>query len=374
MILEGLVRESNNKPLSIYEVKGDNSYLKGDLYTDISISKNWLQNGEMIGAQYDGIIHNNSDHDINNWDIEITVPEKSYIDSSWNGVYKKDGTVVKVISAGYNDTIKKRSIDTFGYVMITPEKFEVEKITIRGYKVFHREDFALFWILLAAIFVLVITIFIFVFIEFREYRFKAKQNEYKQIILQSLNTFANLIDAKDSYTKGHSVRVSMYACEIARRMGLTEDEQENISYIALLHDIGKIGITNDLLYKPGPLTQEERFAIQMHPAIGAEILKDFTALPGFREGARFHHERYDGSGYPDGLHGKDIPLCARIICIADSYDAMACDRCYRNKLDEEQILSEFSKCSGTQFDPDLVGYMVEMIEDGFVNEVKEKEG
>ena len=195
-------------------------------------------------------------------------------------------------------------------------------------------------------------------------RMHQRQKEYQQIVDQSLQTFAKTIDAKDRYTNGHSIRVAWYSREIARRMGFSPEEQERIYYVALLHDIGKIGIPDQILNKEGRLTEEESKIVRTHPALGGDILKNFTALEGISEGARYHHERYDGKGYCTGKAGKDIPQVARIIGVADSYDAMASDRCYRKAMSQEVIARELRKGSGTQFDPEVVPVMLEMMEDG----------
>ncbi len=195
---------------------------------------------------------------------------------------------------------------------------------------------------------------------------EAQKRGYQSIVNQSLETFAHAIDAKDRDTNGHSIRVAVYSREIARRMGLTEEEQEQIYYMGMLHDIGKIGIPDSILKKPGKLTEEEMEVIRSHPAIGGEILKDFTAVGGISAGARYHHERFDGTGYNEGLKGREIPLFARIICVADCYDTMSSRRVYKEHRDEEYILNEFKECSGKQFDPDIVPYMIDMIKDGTV--------
>ena len=197
-------------------------------------------------------------------------------------------------------------------------------------------------------------------------RLRQQRQAYRGIVEQSLRTFANAIDAKDPYTNGHSVRVARYSREITRRMGYSENDQESVYYVALLHDIGKIGIPDSILNKTGALTPEERAVIQTHPAKGGDILRDFTALKGIADGARYHHERYDGKGYCAGLAGEEIPLMARIICVADSYDAMSSDRCYRKALPPEVIIGELEKGSGTQFDPKIVPIMIAMIREGVV--------
>lgn len=193
---------------------------------------------------------------------------------------------------------------------------------------------------------------------------KRRQKEYKEIIDQSLKTFAGTIDAKDKYTNGHSLRVAKYSQELARRMNMSKEEQERIYYIAMLHDIGKIGVPDSILNKPGKLTDEEREIIQRHPVIGAEILKNYTAIKDVSDGARYHHERIDGKGYCEGLSGDDIPLIARIIGVADTYDAMSSKRCYRDSLPKEVIEQELKRVAGTQLDPEIVPHMLDMINDG----------
>jgi len=192
---------------------------------------------------------------------------------------------------------------------------------------------------------------------------RREQERYRTITHQSLETIANTIDAKDSYTKGHSVRVATYARELARRLDLSQREQEDIYFIALLHDIGKIGTPDAILNKPGKLTEEEFAIIRNHTVDGAGILSKFTIIPNIWKGARWHHERVDGKGYPDGKAGDDIPYLARIICVADAFDAMSTNRPYRNALDMEKIVKELLDCKGSQFQPEIVDCIVEYIRD-----------
>lgn len=223
-----------------------------------------------------------------------------------------------------------------------------------------------FWAVAAVFGLILVSLIIWLGIRLKTLRLKRRQAEYRNIINQSLNTFANTIDAKDKYTNGHSQRVAVYSRELAKKLKMSKEEQERIYYIALMHDIGKIGISDEILNKPGKLTKQERKIIMSHPAIGGEILKDFTSLPGISEGARYHHERYDGKGYNEGLKGEEIPFFARIICVADSYDAMSSTRCYRKDLNEDTILKELKDNAGTQFDPDIVAVMLELIAEGAV--------
>ncbi len=176
-------------------------------------------------------------------------------------------------------------------------------------------------------------------------------------------TLSNAIDAKDTYTNGHSRRVAEYSREIARRYGFSESEQEQVYMIGLLHDVGKIGIPDTILNKPGKLTNEEFAIIKTHPSIGAEILKNITEFPEISHGAHWHHERYDGRGYPDGLKGDEIPIIAQIISVADAYDAMTSRRSYRSVMLQEKVRSEIFNGIGTQFAPKFATIMLEMIDD-----------
>lgn len=198
---------------------------------------------------------------------------------------------------------------------------------------------------------------------------RKKQLEYRKITMEAVTTIANTIDAKDSYTRGHSVRVAIYSAEIARRMKQSKEFVENIYFMGLLHDIGKIGIPLEILNKKSRLTDEEYAIIKTHSQIGYEILKGFTAIPNVAIGARDHHERYDGKGYPNGLKGDEICLEARIICAADSYDAMASKRAYRDGLPKNLILAEFHKCRGSQFDPMIADIVIKMIEEDYFSTV-----
>lgn len=198
-----------------------------------------------------------------------------------------------------------------------------------------------------------------------ETRLEKKTKLVEKVTLNSIMAIANTIDAKDTYTSGHSIRVAKCSEEIARRLGWGEAEIQNIHYIALLHDIGKIGIPDSILNKPARLGNEEFAIIKKHPVIGGEILKDIHMIEHVAEGALYHHERYDGKGYPHGLKGEEIPLHARIVGIADAYDAMTSNRVYRAKLSDEQVISEFERCRGTQFDPELTDLFLDMLREGF---------
>lgn len=185
----------------------------------------------------------------------------------------------------------------------------------------------------------------------------------EELLHQVVAALSETVDAKDRYTSGHSKRVAKYSRIIAARMGKSEQEQEEIFYAGLLHDVGKIRIPDDIINKTGKLSDDEFNQIKLHPVAGYHILKDISANRKFSEGARFHHERYDGKGYPSGLGGNNIPEIARIIGVADSYDAMASNRSYRKALPQEVVRSEIEKNKGTQFDPVIADIMLQLIDE-----------
>ncbi len=184
---------------------------------------------------------------------------------------------------------------------------------------------------------------------------------------ETILAIAKTVDAKDENTSQHSQRVSEYSVLIARELGFSEKECENIKQVALLHDIGKIGIPDRVLNKPAKLTDEEYALMKSHVTRGAEILKDFTLIDHVIEGALYHHEKYDGTGYPQGLSGEDIPLYGRIIGVADAFDAMTANRVYRKKLSFDYVVNELKRCSGTQFDPEIVEIMLKLINENKID-------
>lgn len=192
-----------------------------------------------------------------------------------------------------------------------------------------------------------------------------KTRENEALTFQAIRAIAKTVDAKDKYTRQHSTRVAKYSREIAIRSGLFSEEEADVIFrTALLHDIGKIGIPDAILNKPDRLTDEEFTQMKTHTTIGAEILKDVTLIKDVDKAARYHHERFDGRGYPQGLCGEEIPIVARIVGVADAYDAMTSDRAYRKKLPQEVVLSELEKNRGAQFDPVFCDIMIGIMKDG----------
>lgn len=211
---------------------------------------------------------------------------------------------------------------------------------------------------------LILTLIVLQIIRHRDNLAMKRQNELKNILNQAIAAITNTIDAKDAYTSGHSTRVAKYSVRLGKHLKLGKSELEDLYYTALLHDVGKIGVPDSVLNKPGRLTAEEFEIMKQHTTIGGEILSSITAIKDISLGAKQHHEKWDGNGYTEGLSGENICLNARIICVADSFDAMATNRAYRKHLDKETVINEFTRCTGTQFDPAIAKIMLEMISSG----------
>ncbi|MCH4191669.1 MAG: HD domain-containing protein [Butyrivibrio sp.] len=202
---------------------------------------------------------------------------------------------------------------------------------------------------------------------------KDKRIELEKMYEQMVLTLVSAIDAKDKYTNGHSARVSAYSVALARKLGWPEEEVGILRYEALLHDVGKIGIPDTILNKQGRLNDMEYRVIQSHTVSGANILENATTLPGAKDVALHHHERYDGKGYPEHLAGENISAHARVVSVMDAYDAMNSDRIYRNALPREKIIQEMQQGRGLQFDPVYLDVFMGLLEDGSLEKIAEKQ-
>lgn len=344
--------------------------LSDELYGSVRKTGEWRKNAA-TSTQYEFTIKNLGMNGISNWKLFLAVPEDTTVESQWNVEVSVDNLAEFVLFTPehFNTRIEAGDTLEFGCVINSRKPLNPANLHIIGYKVLSRNS------LIKNTILFLMMVWLVCFVGYLVTKFNLKNYQERQkndvkIILQSMNTFISFIDAKDPYTRGHSRRVAMYGAEIAKRMGLSENEVQNIYYAGLLHDAGKISVPDAVLNKPGKLTDEERKTIQNHTVAGGKMLKQLSSIKGIRETALYHHERFDGTGYPEGLKGEKIPLYARIVGVADSYDAMSSNRVYRRHLNKDEIIEEIQKGSGTQFDPDIVKYMVDMINDGYVNVVK----
>ena len=367
LVLMYKVEDYNRIPiqLEIHNV-GSTDTQNTQMSISMEMSQSWWDR-RVIGAEFDGIITNDTDDNIHNWTMIIHLPMKGELDSSWNGEYEFINETDILFQSDENlETIPEHGEKTFGFVIKTVNAIEITDFSFEGYIQKDIHEYPLYWFLWIAIIAWVAALVVYVVMLLQIQSLDDRRKRDEEIISQTMMIFAGLIDAKDSYTKGHSIRVSQYAKAIAKRMGMSEEEIRNLGYIALMHDCGKMGITDAVLKKSDVLSESERKVIESHTTLGGKVLENFSAIDGIRDGARYHHERYDGKGYPEGLIGEKIPICARIIGVADAFDAMNSDRCYRKHLPKDIILKELESNKGFQFDPIIAQHMIDMIMDGTI--------
>ena len=258
-------------------------------------------------------------------------------------------------------------LDSRGISILEKTNYVIKK----AYNIYDNWWFILYTVIEVIIFIVWITWFMTSTIQNRHIRRQEKEleNIKNQVRMgnETIFAIANAVEARDMRTGRHSYRVAEYAVMIARELGFSDEQLENIRKIGLLHDIGKIGVPDNILNKTSALTDAEYRIMRSHVLIGSEILKDFSIIENVAVGARYHHERYDGSGYVEGLKGEEIPLTARIIGLADAFDAMTADRIYRKALSMDTVISEIKRGSGTQFDPGLVDILLELLNNGTLN-------
>ncbi|MBO4882284.1 MAG: HD-GYP domain-containing protein [Lachnospiraceae bacterium] len=359
---------------------------------------------------YDFSILNNTSDEIKDFKFRLNFDKEVFLQSAWNGALElhqvsKGGEYVAtvpdlrdfdpndysldIINIDGEILVRMKPGDYLIYypstnenameVPIEPEQGTVPGIImylaigeeLRGSEIeltytFHRllTSDVFFWVAVVGFAVWLIGLLIYLITSAQIKKYKIRHERDNEIIRESIETFTGFIDAKDPYTNGHSNRVADYTKAIAKEMGYSGEELDRVYYVALLHDCGKIGVPDNILGKPDRLTDEEFSIIKSHTIRGGEILSSFKSLKDVDEGARYHHERYDGKGYPEGLAGEDIPEIARMICVADSFDAMNSNRVYRKKLTSEMIREEIEKNKGKQFDPKIADIFLRLLKEG----------
>lgn len=288
------------------------------------------------------------------------------------------GRVLEKVYSGVEDYFEM-DIDGETYTIFSDSVMEdwYVVMVVSNEKLFHDVNVVLARDILICTAISALVVFFYVF---TIRRIKASVKFEREIIKEievmnkkMIRALVHTIDAKDRYTNGHSLRVADYALEIAQRMKKNVEEQEKIYYAGLLHDVGKIRIPEDIINKSDKLTDDEFEQMKIHSITGYHILRDIYEDKTVAEGAKFHHERYDGTGYPNGLKGENIPEIARIIGVADTYDAMASNRSYRKALPQKIVREEIEKGKGTQFDPEIADIMLQMIDDDKEYGMKESE-
>lgn len=359
---------------------------------------------------YDFTVSNNTRDEVEDFSFRLDFNQEVYLSSAWNGAleihqhtdggeivdtvpdlreFDPDAHTLKTITVDgeklipmmpgdylvYHPSTSMNAMEmpiepyeatTPGVILYVAIGQSIDDSTLDLSYTFHRLliNEPLFWISMVCFGVWLVALLIYAITSSQIKKYNERHQRDNEIINESIETFTGFIDAKDPYTNGHSKRVALYTKRIAKEFGYEGEDLDRIYYIALLHDCGKIGVPDHILGKPGRLTDEEFEIIKSHTVRGAEILSSFKSLKDVGEGACYHHERYDGRGYPEGRAGEDIPFIARMICVADSFDAMNTNRVYRDKLSREHIISEIENNKGKQFDPKVADVMLALIRDG----------
>jgi len=223
-----------------------------------------------------------------------------------------------------------------------------------------------FYVILAGAFAGLIALIVKLFMLRQARAYQKKERQNRELVKEVTEAFARTIDMKDKYTNGHSLRVAKYTAMLAEELGCDEETIEKYYNIALLHDIGKIGIPEEVLNKPGKLTDEEFAIIKSHTSLGYNVLKDISIMPELATGAGLHHERPDGRGYPNGYTAEDIPRVAQIIAVADTFDAMYSDRPYRRRMNFDRVMEIMQEVSGTQLTADVVDALQRLADKGML--------
>ena len=261
---------------------------------------------------------------------------------------------------------------TYHFAIINPLTGEEQKsIELKIVKEAAFYETVWFFVFMFAVAAIIVAVVVKLYIDRKTRIYEKKQKENKELINEIVAVLAKCIDMKDKYTNGHSFRVAKYTELFASKMGYSKDELEEIYNIALLHDVGKISIPDNILGKQGKLTDEEYAVIKSHAPNGYEILKDIKIMPSLSLGAGCHHERIDGKGYPRGLKGDEIPPIARIIAVADTFDAMYSSRPYRKKMKLEDVIAEINRVKGTQLSEEVVEVVNKLYEDGEFEKLNE---
>ncbi len=321
---------------------------------------------------------------------EITIPAsaKRVVIHPYAFTYSLSNPHVRYQLEGFDDAptvLTKRDLDSVSYTNLDGGTYRFrlslidittgaaeQTLTVTIVKTRALHEYPLFWILLAALVLLLTAGTVSLFFRKKTKALERKNEENRRMIQDISGAFAKCVDMKDAYTNGHSTRVAHYTALLASRLGKTSDEVDRIYNIALLHDIGKISIPDNILNKPGRLTDEEYQVMKSHSSRGYDILRDVSIAPELALGAGYHHEKYDGTGYPSGLKGDEIPQVAQIIAVADTFDAMYSTRPYRKKMAIDAVADELRRIAGHQLNPDYVKLFLQLIDEGAVDEIDRK--
>ena len=377
-----------------------------------------LIKGVNTGGQFDVTVSNYTPYAITDWLLRINITDECYLNQGWNGTVEihqyvgteketvqtldlhefsfdfddvaldytgkdKNNLMIRLCAGDYlvyhptsDSTFHEDRLSPFngtpgstttGLILYYPESASLADYELSYHfdrSIFQGSRFMLLF-LCSIIWLLLMLIFT-VWVVVRR-RAEHELREREAMLDETLDLISHFVDAKDPYTNGHSDRVSVYSYKLAKKLGMNSRSARYVYYAAILHDVGKSYVPDEILKKPDKLTDEEYEKIKSHTVLGYEMLKSIKSIFGIADGAHYHHERYDGLGYPTGKSGEDIPYVARIICVADSFDAMNSSRCYRGQMTKESIVSELRNGKGRQFDPAIVDAMLTLLESGEID-------
>lgn len=365
------VNHKNSETLEIVQTYNQKKTELNSIYLKSSNYHNCKSEYNSQDAFFECKLINFSNVDITNWEINIYLKGNATLKGAWNAAASLNNDIITVkTDTRSNPVIKSKSTYAFELYINYKTATDYEKIIIKANQKNKLTDFFIHKIIIILIFIIVAALIAATIVSHymkREIEILNRITKRSYTIIdQTMKTFVNFIDAKDEYTKGHSTRVAEYSKLIAQQLGFDKQSQQDMYYMGLMHDIGKITVPDSILNKTGHLTTEEWAVIQLHTENGARLLQNFTVMPEIKDAVLYHHERYDGKGYLSHLKGEEIPLCARIICVADSVDAMSTNRCYRLKYSRDRIIQELERCSGKQFDPSIAKIMIDLIKDGTI--------
>jgi len=366
--------------------------------------------GVTNGGTYEFTVINTAVYPIENWSLRLDIQKECYLNQAWNGKIEVHQNVksgnekvdildlhdfiidynkleIESKGIGKNDLmihlnkgdyliyhplnektnheypIKSNNSITVGMIFYYDQTLVVPDYVISyqfGKTIFQGTEFVIF-VVLSLLWILIFS----VALVWTVVRKKAEKDlaEREAMLEETMGLITSFVDAKDSYTHGHSTRVAEYTTLIAKKMNMPEREVRYAFYAAVLHDVGKCYVPDEILKKPGRLTDEEFNTIKKHTVYGGEMLKSIKTIKHISDGAKYHHERYDGKGYPEGLSGENIPFIGRIICVADAFDAMTSSRCYRPALSKDYVINEIRNNLGKQFDPNAGQAMLDLLEE-----------
>lgn len=387
-----------------------------DVEVSGSMTGEWQKGDALVpgvtkGGTYELTITDISDYDIAYWELRLNIEQECYLNQAWNGEveihqdvlsgnekvdtldlhkFEIDYANLNIESRGEGKNDLMIHLNQGDYIIYKPLKNSVtneyplgktNNAAIIGMIFYYDEtftapsneitynlsksitqgtEFVIFAVLSIVWLLLFIASFVWAIVRKKTDKELADR---EAVLEETMELITSFVDAKDSYTKGHSNRVAEYTVLLAKKLGMSNDDIRHAFYAATLHDIGKCYVPDEILKKNGKLTKEEFDIIKTHTTYGGEMLKSINTIKNIADGAKYHHERYDGKGYPEGLSGENIPYIGRIICVADAFDAMTSSRCYREALSREYVVSELKNNLGKQFDPTVGKAMLELLEE-----------